>query len=62
MDEWWVIECVGEMVRQTVADDWERRYDAAGIRSSYLFKVDHDYIIDATREGNLARFSTIAVM
>ena len=51
-----VIEYVGEMVRQTVADDRERRYEAAGIGSSYLFRVDHDYIIDATRKGNLARF------
>ena len=32
------------------------RYEAAGIGSSYLFRVDHDYIIDATRNGNLARF------
>lgn len=51
-----VIEYVGEMVRQAVADERERRYEAAGIGSSYLFRVDHDYIIDATRNGNLARF------
>ena len=51
-----VIEYVGEMVRQAVADERERRYEAAGIGSSYLFRVDHDYIIDATRNGSLARF------
>lgn len=51
-----VIEYVGELVRQTVADDRERRYEAQGIGSSYLFRVDHDYIIDATRRGNMARF------
>ena len=51
-----VIEYIGEVVRQTVADERERRYEAAGIGSSYLFRVDHDYIIDATRNGNLARF------
>ena len=34
----------------------EKRYEAAGIGSSYLFRVDHDYIIDATHQGNLARF------
>lgn len=51
-----VIEYVGQMVRQAVADEREKRYEAAGIGSSYLFRVDHDYIIDATRRGNLARF------
>ena len=51
-----VIEYVGEVVRQAVADERERRYEAAGVGSSYLFRVDHDYIIDATRNGNLARF------
>ena len=51
-----VIEYVGEIVRQAVADERERRYEAAGIGSSYLFRVDHDYIIDATRNGNMARF------
>ena len=51
-----VIEYVGEMVRQTVADDRERRYEAQGVGSSYLFRVDLEYIIDATKRGNMARF------
>ena len=51
-----VIEYVGQMVRQAVADKREKRYEAASIGSSYLFRVDHDYIIDATHQGNLARF------
>lgn len=51
-----VIEYVGEVVRQAVADERERKYEAKGIGSSYLFRVDHDYIIDATKQGNLARF------
>ncbi len=51
-----VIEYVGQVVRQGVADERERRYEAAGIGSSYLFRVDHDYIIDATKRGGLARF------
>ena len=37
-----VIEYVGQMVRQAVADEREKRYEAAGIGSSYLFRVDHD--------------------
>lgn len=34
----------------------EKRYVQEGIGSSYLFRVDHDTIIDATKCGNLARF------
>lgn len=39
-----------------VADNREKRYAQEGIGSSYLFRVDHDTIIDATKCGNLARF------
>lgn len=41
---------------QMVADMREKRYAQEGIGSSYLFRVDHDTIIDATKCGNLARF------
>ena len=34
----------------------EKRYKAAGIKSSYFFKVNEDRIIDATKKGNVARF------
>jgi len=51
-----VIEYVGQVVRQTVADLREKRYEAVGIGSSYMFRVDGDAIVDATRYGNLARF------
>ncbi|EGD81897.1 hypothetical protein PTSG_11893 [Salpingoeca rosetta] len=51
-----VIEYVGEIVRQTVAEDRERRYARIGIGSSYLFRIDEDYVIDATRMGSIARF------
>ncbi|KAJ1339592.1 histone-lysine N-methyltransferase set1 [Batrachochytrium salamandrivorans] len=39
-----------------VADHREKLYEASGIGSSYLFRVDEDTIIDATKTGNLARF------
>ena len=39
-----------------VADMREKRYVQEGIGSSYLFRVDHDTIIDATKCGNFARF------
>lgn len=51
-----VIEYVGQMIRPSVADLRERKYNEEGIGSSYLFRVDLETIIDATRVGNLARF------
>lgn len=37
-----VIEYVGEVVRQQVADRREKAYEKQGIGSSYLFKIDDD--------------------
>lgn len=65
---WWLgqrgaalAHAVAEVLRrvlfhQMVADMREKRYVQEGIGSSYLFRVDHDTIIDATKCGNLARF------
>lgn len=44
------------MVRHSVADLREQKYEATGIGSSYLFRIDLENIIDATKCGNLARF------
>jgi len=51
-----VIEYLGEIVRQKVADIREKRYEKLGIGSSYMFRIDDGTIIDATKKGNLARF------
>ncbi|KAG4065754.1 hypothetical protein HA402_012432 [Bradysia odoriphaga] len=51
-----VIEYVGQMIRPVVADLRESKYEAIGIGSSYLFRIDLETIIDATKCGNLARF------
>lgn len=51
-----VIEYVGQMVRPSIADFRETKYEAIGIGSSYLFRIDLETIIDATKCGNLARF------
>ncbi|XP_050503124.1 histone-lysine N-methyltransferase SETD1 isoform X1 [Diabrotica virgifera virgifera] len=51
-----VIEYCGQMVRPYMADLREQQYEAKGIGSSYLFRIDLENIIDATKCGNLARF------
>ncbi|KAI9306990.1 hypothetical protein BJ944DRAFT_238252 [Cunninghamella echinulata] len=51
-----VIEYVGEVIRQQVAEEREKKYERCGIGSSYLFRVDDDIVIDATQKGSIARF------
>ena len=51
-----VIEYVGHVIRPVVSDVREKRYEKQGIGSSYLFRIDSDYVVDATKRGNLARF------
>lgn len=50
-----IIEYVGEIVRQQVADHREKLYERAGNFSTYLFRVDDDVVVDATQKGNIAR-------
>jgi histone-lysine N-methyltransferase SETD1 len=51
-----VIEYIGDIVRPSVADSREKQYEASGLGSSYMFRVDSNHVIDATKAGNLARF------
>ncbi|KAH8939560.1 hypothetical protein BDL97_15G042700 [Sphagnum fallax] len=51
-----VIEYVGEVIRRQISDIRERRYETLGIGSSYLFRIDDELVVDATRRGGLARF------
>jgi histone-lysine N-methyltransferase SETD1 len=51
-----IIEYVGEKVRQRVADLREVNYQKQGIGSSYLFRIDDDTVVDATKKGGIARF------
>lgn len=50
-----VIEYVGEVIRAQVADKREKVYERQGIGSSYLFRIDEDLVVDATKKGNLGR-------
>ena len=51
-----IIEYVGEKIRQPVADLREKQYIKSGIGSSYLFRIDENTVIDATKRGGIARF------
>lgn len=52
-----VIEYVGEVVREIIANIRERGYEKEGIGSSYLFRIDQSsYIVDATHKGSISRF------
>ena len=51
-----VIEYVGQVIRNSVADKREVYYDEAGVGSCYLFRIDDDCIVDATRRGHIGRF------
>jgi len=51
-----IIEYVGEKVRQQVADFREHLYTRMGIGSSYLFRIDEAFVVDATKKGGIARF------
>ncbi|KAH7166246.1 histone H3 methyltransferase complex protein [Dactylonectria macrodidyma] len=51
-----IIEYVGEEVRQQIAEIREKRYLKSGIGSSYLFRIDDNTVVDATKKGGIARF------
>ncbi|GMP82033.1 hypothetical protein CsSME_00036514 [Camellia sinensis var. sinensis] len=51
-----VIEYVGELIRARISDIRERYYEKMGIGSSYLFRLDDGYVVDATKRGGIARF------
>ena len=53
-----VIEYIGEIVRNPVADRREIEYEEKGIGngSCYMFRLDAEYVLDATVKGGKARF------
>ncbi|PXF50180.1 Histone-lysine N-methyltransferase, H3 lysine-4 specific [Gracilariopsis chorda] len=51
-----VIEYIGDLVRRTVADLREKEYTRQGMGDSYLFRLDSEMVVDATRRGGIARF------
>lgn len=51
-----IVEYIGQKIRQAVADKRETVYEDEGVGSCYLFRLDKDDIVDATRTGGMARF------
>lgn len=51
-----VIEYVGEKIRDPVADKRETVYSKLGVGDCYNFRLNKDYIIDATFFGSKARY------
>lgn len=51
-----VIEYIGEYVRSAVAESRQKTY-RKGHEDDYIFRVDEDLLVDATRAGGLARFA-----
>lgn len=50
-----VVEYMGELIRNLVCEAREVRYRAASV-DCYMFRIDEDFVIDATYAGNAARF------
>ena len=54
--ESFVCEYTGDIVRNLVGDKRERQYENEGLPHMYLFRIDEEYIVDATQRGGKARF------
>uniref|UniRef100_A0A1I7RZ32 Histone-lysine N-methyltransferase n=1 Tax=Bursaphelenchus xylophilus TaxID=6326 RepID=A0A1I7RZ32_BURXY len=50
-----IIEYVGEVIRSEVCEAREKKYLAQN-RGTYMFRIDDDWVIDATMSGSLARY------
>jgi histone-lysine N-methyltransferase SETD1 len=51
-----ITEYTGEVIRQAISDKRERAYEISGEGSCYMFRLDLQRIVDATKMGSMARF------
>jgi len=51
-----VVEYMGEIIRQRIADVREKAYELSGEGSCYMFRLDLKRVVDATKIGCMARF------
>jgi len=50
-----IIEYIGELIRNEVANRREKLYEAQN-RGIYMFRLNDDHVVDATISGGLARY------
>lgn len=50
-----IIEYIGELIRNEVANKREKLYEEHN-RGIYMFRLDDDFVVDATMSGCLARY------
>ncbi|XP_064643993.1 histone-lysine N-methyltransferase 2C-like isoform X4 [Lineus longissimus] len=50
-----VIEYIGELIRNEVAEKREKEYEAQN-RGTYMFRLETDFVVDATLTGGHARY------
>jgi SET domain-containing protein len=51
-----VIEYIGEIIREPIGDLREKKYKEEGFGDCFMFRIDREMIIDATFIGNQARY------
>jgi len=51
-----IVEYMGEKITKVVADRREKAYEISGEGSCYMFRLDLNQIVDATKIGCMARF------
>jgi len=51
-----IVEYMGEVIRQRLADKREKAYEMSGEGSCYMFRLDLQRVVDATTTGCMARF------
>jgi len=51
-----VVEYMGEVICRAIGDKREKDYEVSGEGSCYMFRLDLNRIVDATKIGSMARF------
>lgn len=51
-----IVEYIGELVRKRICEKREAEYESEGNNGSYIFMLNDDEYIDATKRGGLARY------
>ncbi len=55
MHHYWTT-CLAQTIRTSLLDLREKAYERSGLGSSYLFRIDESWAVDATRQVNLLQY------